>query len=84
MIETPMLGIIGGSGLYQFPELVEVDTLEIDTPFGKPSSPIVVGKLIGKTVAFLARHGLGHCIPPTEVNYRANIYGLNPSGLIRW
>jgi 5'-methylthioadenosine phosphorylase len=81
MIETPMLGIIGGSGLYQFPELVEVDTLEIDTPFGKPSSPIVVGKLIGKTVAFLARHGLGHCIPPTEVNYRANIYALKSLGI---
>ena len=81
MIVTPVLGIIGGSGLYQFPELVEVDTLEIDTPYGKPSSPIVVGKLIGKTVAFLARHGLGHCIPPTEVNYRANIYALKSLGI---
>lgn len=81
MIETPVLGIIGGSGLYQFPELVEVDTLEIDTPFGKPSSSIVVGKLNGKTVAFLARHGLGHYIPPTEVNYRANIYALKSLGI---
>jgi 5'-methylthioadenosine phosphorylase len=78
---TPVLGIIGGSGLYQFPGLKEVDTLEIDTPFGKPSSPIVVGKLIGKRVAFLARHGLGHFIPPTEVNYRANIFALKSLGI---
>jgi 5'-methylthioadenosine phosphorylase len=78
---TPVLGIIGGSGLYQFPGLKDVDTLEIDTPFGKPSSPIVVGKLIGKRVAFLARHGLGHFIPPTEVNYRANIFALKSLGI---
>jgi 5'-methylthioadenosine phosphorylase len=83
MKDTPVLGIIGGSGLYQFPELADVDTLEIDTPFGKPSSPIVVGRLLRKKVAFLARHGLGHFIPPTDVNYRANIYALKSLGILQ-
>lgn len=81
MKEIPVLGIIGGSGLYQFPDLEDVHTLEIDTPFGKPSSPMMVGKLLGKNVAFLARHGLGHFIPPSEVNYRANIYALKSLGI---
>jgi 5'-methylthioadenosine phosphorylase len=80
---TPVLGIIGGSGLYQFPSLKKVNTIEVDTPFGKPSSPIILGELSGKKVAFLARHGIGHFISPTEVNYRANIYALKFLGIPR-
>jgi 5'-methylthioadenosine phosphorylase len=83
MIEKIQLGIIGGSGIYQFSALKEVHTHEIQTPFGKPSSPIVTGTLAGKKVAFLARHGIGHFISPSEVNYRANIYALKSIGVQR-
>ncbi|HWQ47063.1 MAG TPA: S-methyl-5'-thioadenosine phosphorylase [Longilinea sp.] len=76
MNEKISLGIIGGSGMYQFSALKDVKTVEVDTPFGRPSSPIVIGTLSGKRVAFLARHGIGHFISPTEVNYRANIYAF--------
>jgi 5'-methylthioadenosine phosphorylase len=81
MEEAIVLGIIGGSGLYQFSALQNVKTVEIKTPFGDPSSPIVTGSLAGKRVAFLARHGIGHFISPTEVNYRANIYALKSLGV---
>jgi 5'-methylthioadenosine phosphorylase len=81
MEENIVLGIIGGSGLYQFSALQNVKTVEIKTPFGDPSSPIVIGSLSGKRVAFLARHGIGHFISPTEVNYRANIYALKSLGV---
>jgi len=80
MTEKPVLAVIGGSGLYNFPALKNVNLLEIDTPFGKPSAPIALGLLSGKPVAFLARHGIGHHISPTEVNYRANIYALKAIG----
>jgi 5'-methylthioadenosine phosphorylase len=83
MGDTPVLAVIGGSGLYQFKDLTDVQTLEIDTPFGKPSSPITIGKLMGKSVAFLARHGIGHIYPPSEVPYRANIYALKSLGISR-
>ena len=83
MDKTPVLGIIGGSGFYQFPALKKVNTIEVDTPFGKPSSPIIMGELSGKKVAFLARHGIGHFISPTEVNYCANIYALKFLGIPR-
>lgn len=76
MAQSPILGIIGGSGLYHFSALTDVETLNLTTPFGSPSSPILVGTLSGQRVAFLARHGIGHFIPPTEVNYRANIYAF--------
>jgi 5'-methylthioadenosine phosphorylase len=76
MSNPPVLGVIGGSGLYAISSLQDVETLDIDTPFGKPSAPVVVGTMKGKRVAFLARHGIGHTITPTEVNYRANIYAL--------
>jgi 5'-methylthioadenosine phosphorylase len=76
MSNPPVLGVIGGSGLYAISSLKDVETLEVDTPFGKPSAPVVVGTMAGKRVAFLARHGIGHTITPTEVNYRANIYAL--------
>lgn len=81
MSNQPVLGVIGGSGLYEFSALKEVETIEIDTPFGKPSSPIVIGTLAKKKVAFLARHGIGHFLSPTEVNYRANIYALKQLGV---
>ena len=81
MKETPVFAVIGGSGLYNFDELKEVETLELDTPFGKPSSPVTVGKLLGKPIAFLARHGIGHVYPPSQVPYRANIFALKQLGV---
>jgi len=81
MTHNPILGVIGGSGLYQFSGLTNVESIDIETPFGKPSSPVLVGRLAEKSVAFLARHGLGHFISPTEVNYRANIYALKQLGV---
>jgi 5'-methylthioadenosine phosphorylase len=81
MDQKPVLAIIGGSGLYEFPALEKVDKLSIDTPYGKPSGPIVVGTLDGKKIAFLARHGIGHIYNPSEVNYRANIYALKTLGV---
>lgn len=83
MMEQPVLGIIGGSGLYQLPGLKEAKSLDIRTPFGDPSSPVVLGKLAGKPVAFLARHGIGHFISPTEINYRANIFAMKSLGVQR-
>lgn len=77
------LGIIGGSGLYDFPGLSDQEILEVDTPFGKPSSPIISGRLKNKKVAFLARHGIGHIYSPSEVNYRANIYAMKSIGINR-
>ena len=79
----PSLGIIGGSGLYSMPGLTEIQELDLDTPFGKPSAPVVIGKLDGNPTAFLARHGIGHHISPTEVNYRANIFALKSIGVER-
>lgn len=81
MTSATSLGIIGGSGLYNFPALTNVEVLHLQTPFGEPSSPITLGQLSGRRVAFLARHGIGHFIPPTEVNYRANIYALKMLGV---
>jgi len=83
MIEAPVLGVIGGSGLYQMSGLSHTETLDVDTPFGKPSAPVVRGYLSGKRVAFLARHGIGHHISPSEVNYRANIFALKKIGVER-
>jgi len=77
------LGVIGGSGLYDFPALDNKKTLLIDTPFGKPSSPIITGEILGHNIAFLARHGIGHIYSPSEVNYRANIYALKSIGVNR-
>ena len=76
MTKSIKLAIIGGSGLYSIPGLEEATEQIVDTPFGKTSAPIVTGKLEGQQVAFLARHGIGHHISPTEVPYRANIYAL--------
>ena len=81
MNEKPFLAVIGGSGLYQFAALKDIETIEVNTPFGKPSSPIISGVLAGKRVVFLARHGIGHIYSPSEVNYRANIYALKSLGV---
>jgi len=75
------IGIIGGSGLYQMEGLRVVEERELDTPFGAPSSPYVVGDVGGNRVAFLARHGRGHVVMPTEINYRANIFGFKLLGV---
>jgi len=83
MTPKPVFAVIGGSGLYQMAALKDVQTYNIDTPFGKPSAPVVVGNLEGNLVAFLARHGIGHTISPSEVNYRANIYALKSLGVER-
>ena len=77
------VGIIGGSGVYKMPGLEDAREVAVDTPFGTPSGPIVVGSLDGQEMAFLARHGIGHFISPSEVNYRANIYALKSIGVER-
>jgi 5'-methylthioadenosine phosphorylase len=77
------IGIIGGSGLYDMAELTEREEKSVTTPFGDPSGPYVVGKLRGKRVAFLARHGVGHRIMPSELNFRANIFGFKVLGVER-
>jgi len=79
----PAIGIIGGSGLYQMAELREPTEHKVDTPFGPPSDILVGGKLSGRQVYFLPRHGRGHRILPHEINYRANIYALRSLN-VRW
>jgi 5'-methylthioadenosine phosphorylase len=83
MPETITLAVIGGSGLYRMSGFADTKEYALDTPFGKPSAPIVVGTLEGRRAAFLARHGIGHHILPGEVNYRANIYALKSLGAER-
>ena len=77
------IGIVGGSGLYEMAELTDRSERTVQTPFGNPSGPYVVGTLRGKRVAFLARHGKGHVLLPSEINYRANIYGFKVLGVER-
>src|SRR5262245_53176872 len=77
------VGIIGGSGLYEMAELTDREEKTITTPFGDPSGPYVLGTLRGVRVAFLARHGVGHRILPSELNFRANIYGMKVLGVER-
>ncbi len=80
-MESVRIAVIGGSGLYNMAELANVTTYDLDTPFGKPSAPIVVGTLRGQRVAFVPRHGLGHRLSPSEVPYRANIFALKLLGV---
>lgn len=75
------IGIIGGSGLYDMAELTDRKEEQLSTPFGEPSAPFVTGTLRGKRVAFLARHGIGHRLLPTELNFRANIFGFKQLGV---
>ena len=77
------IGIIGGSGLYSIPGLTDVRETSLQTPFGAPSDAFVLGTLEGKKVAFLARHGRGHTILPSELNFRANIHGFKQLGVER-
>jgi 5'-methylthioadenosine phosphorylase len=79
----PEIGIIGGSGLYDMAELTDREERTVKTPFGDPSGAYVIGTLGGKRVAFLARHGAGHRILPSELNFRANIYGFKVLGVER-
>src|SRR5438046_9860245 len=80
MANEVRIGIIGGCGLYQMEGLTSIDEVEVETPFGKPSDAYRVGTLEGQRVAFLARHNRNHTILPSELNFRANIYGFKKLG----
>jgi 5'-methylthioadenosine phosphorylase len=82
-LQQAEIGIIGGSGLYAMPGLTDVHETVLQTPFGTPSDSFVLGTLDGRKVAFLARHGRGHRILPSEINFRANIYGMRRLGVER-
>ncbi len=75
------IGVFGGSGFYSF--LEDVEEVEVETPYGKPSAPVVVGEVGGKQVAFLPRHGRAHELPPGQINYRANVWALKELGVRR-
>jgi 5'-methylthioadenosine phosphorylase len=77
------VGIIGGSGLYQMPELTDIEQVRLDTPFGNPSDAFIVGTLENERVAFLPRHGVGHRFTPSELPFRANIYAMKLLGVER-
>ncbi len=79
----PTIGVIGGSGLYSMPGFEAQEEVIVETPWGDPSDRYVVGSLAGKGVAFLSRHGRGHRISPSELNFRANIYGMKKLGVER-
>jgi 5'-methylthioadenosine phosphorylase len=80
-MEKVHIGIIGGSGLYDMTDVTDRDDVTLTTPFGEPSGPYVVGTFSGQRVAFLARHGAGHRILPSEINFRANIFGMKLLGV---
>jgi 5'-methylthioadenosine phosphorylase len=76
-----VLGVIGGSGFYQMNGLDKVETMELETPFGRPSDPFYQGRIGDTEVVFLARHGRGHRLLPSEINYRANVFGMKQLGV---
>src|SRR5687767_9517890 len=80
-MDIARIGIIGGSGLYDMAEVTDRETHVVSTPFGDPSGPFVLGTLRGRRVAFLARHGAGHRLLPSELNFRANIFGMKMLGV---
>src|SRR5512140_3502261 len=82
-MENIKIGIIGGSGLYDMQELTERSEISIETPFGSPSDNFILGTISGRRVAFLPRHGRGHRILPSELNFRANVYALKTLGVER-
>ncbi|HTG02250.1 MAG TPA: S-methyl-5'-thioadenosine phosphorylase [Nitrospirota bacterium] len=82
-MKKAQIGVIGGSGLYEIEGMTRIRTVRIATPFGRPSDDFVIGELFGKAVAFLPRHGRGHRVMPTDINYRANIYGMKKLGVER-
>src|SRR5438045_1171490 len=81
MNDTASIGIIGGSGLYQMEGLTVLDERTIETPFGEPSDAYLIGEIDGVRVAFLSRHGRGHRLSPSELNYRANLFGFKLLGV---
>jgi 5'-methylthioadenosine phosphorylase len=83
MAEKADVGIIGGSGLYDMQGLADVREVRVETPFGAPSDALLLGTLQGQRVAFLARHGRGHRLLPSEINYRANVFALKSLGVAR-
>ncbi|MCF8720520.1 S-methyl-5'-thioadenosine phosphorylase [Nitrospina gracilis] len=78
-----ILGVIGGSGLYNMKDLKVEKEVAVDTPYGAPSDPVVIGELAGTKLAFLPRHGVGHRITPSEINYRANVFAMKKLGVER-
>src|SRR5204863_611303 len=83
LLQQAEIGIMGGSGLYSMPGLTDIREVTVQTPFGETSDAFVLGTLEGRKVAFLARHGRGHRILPSEINFRANIYGMKELGVER-
>jgi 5'-methylthioadenosine phosphorylase len=81
MVEPVKIGIIGGSGLYKMDALKDIEEVKVDTPFGAPSDALIVGRLDGTRVAFLARHGRNHSLMPSELPFRANIYAMKSLGV---
>ena len=80
-MQRAQIGIIGGSGLYDMADVTDREEVKVATPFGEPSAPYLLGTLRGKRVAFLARHGGGHRLSPSELNFRANIFGMKTLGV---
>ena len=80
-MQRAQIGIIGGSGLYDMADVTDREEMKVATPFGEPSAPYLLGTLRGKRVAFLARHGGGHRLSPSELNFRANIFGMKTLGV---
>jgi 5'-methylthioadenosine phosphorylase len=80
-MSQPVIGVIGGSGLYEIKELTDISEVVLDTPFGSPSDAYITGVLDGVKMVFLPRHGRGHRLLPSELNYRANIYGMKKLGV---
>jgi 5'-methylthioadenosine phosphorylase len=77
------IGLLGGTGLYEIEGIEVIEKVDLDTPFGRPSDSYILGELEGKKVAFLSRHGQGHRLTPSDINYRANIYGFKKLGVAR-
>ena len=80
-MQTGVIGIIGGSGFYNMAGMTDVRTVEVDTPFGKTIDPVVLGKIGGREIAFISRHGKGHRLSPTNVPVRANVFALKTLGV---
>lgn len=82
-MKEKLLGVIGGSGLYQMADIRILEEVAVDTPFGEPSDKLIMGEMGGQRLVFLPRHGRGHVIPPSEINFRANIFALKKLGVER-
>lgn len=83
MRSEPAIGVVGGSGLYEMDGVEEIVPIEVHTPFGAPSDPVITGRIAGRRVCFLPRHGVGHRLLPHEINHKANIWALRSLG-VRW